>query len=127
MELSIFFARLFGLYCLIFAAIWICRQKEMNAVMKSIISSEALIAFSGILDILFGLVIVLVHPLWVWNWRLIITLLGYLILIRGIVRLAFPAFVEEYALKVLKHGIWIPLAIVAALGIILTCLGFTQG
>lgn len=124
MELSVFFARLFGLYMLIFAAVWILRRPQMDLNFKNILASEPLLVFAGALDILFGLIIVLVHPLWVWNWRLIITLLGYLIIIRGIVRFGFPKEMHNFAVKVLKDWYWIAFGVVVAVGVILTCLGF---
>ena len=46
--------------------------------------------FSGVLSMLAGLAVVNAHPLWVRDWRVIITIIGWLMLIGGIVRIVVP-------------------------------------
>ncbi len=67
-DLSIFFARLFGLYFLIFAALWVVFKDQFEISLREIIASRSLIFLSGVMNLLFGLAIVIVHPHWGWQW-----------------------------------------------------------
>ncbi len=49
-----------------------------------------LIYLSGLLSLLGGLAIVNAHPSWTRDWRVIITIIGWLMLIGGIVRIVLP-------------------------------------
>jgi hypothetical protein len=49
----------------------------------------------GILTLLAGLAIVNAHNLWVWDWRAIITILGWLAITRGALSLLFPARMQR--------------------------------
>jgi hypothetical protein len=50
----------------------------------------ALIFLSGILTLLAGLAIVRVHNVWTGGWRVLITVLGWLAVVSGLVRLWLP-------------------------------------
>jgi hypothetical protein len=62
--------------------------------MKEFIGSRALIFITGVLALLAGLAVVNAHNLWVLDWRLIVTILGWLLILRGIMNLVFPATVH---------------------------------
>jgi hypothetical protein len=61
-----------------------------------------LILLSGILLLLAGLAIVRVHNVWSGGWRVLVTVLGWLAIVSGLVRMWFP---------------WLAAPIVDALGI----------
>src|SRR5690242_14650619 len=123
MDISIFLARCFGLYILIFAAIWILRPKSFETVLQNIIASKGLIGFSGMFSLLLGLAIVIIHPIWGWDWRVVITILGYLMIIQGIIRIAFTEKLEDIANKAIEYK-WVIVGFWIVLGIFLTYFGF---
>lgn len=86
--------------------------------------SKSLLAFSGAINIILGLALIFGHPVWEISWRVIITLLGYLMLFIGIMRFGFTDYVQQHSKKMLNKGYWIFLAISIILGIILTYHGF---
>ncbi len=125
MELSIFLAKLLGLYMLIIAAIMLFRKNTFQFAIHEMISSIGLIIFIGILNLIVGLAIVLGHSVWEWNWRGLITLLGYLSLIKGVSRIAFPQEEIKMAKSVMQGwGYWVVWGITLVLGIFLTYKGF---
>lgn len=125
MGLSIFLAKLFGLYLLIIPLIWIFRKDAINETIRAVAQNRALLAFSGAINLILGLAIIIGHPVWEMNWRVIITLLGYLMLFVGFMRFAFTDFVQNRAQMLLSHGYhWIILIISLLLGLILTYYGF---
>lgn len=60
-------------------------MEEMNS------GKQYLVLFvTGTVTTIFGLLVVLGHNVWVWDWTLLITLLGWATLIKGAVMLLFP-------------------------------------
>lgn len=60
-------------------------MEEMNS------GKQYLVLFvTGTITTILGLLVVLSHNVWVWNWSLLITLLGWATLIKGAVMLLFP-------------------------------------
>jgi hypothetical protein len=53
-------------------------------------TGSMLIYVSGVTSMLAGLAVVNAHPLWTRDWRVIITIIGWLMLIIGIVRIVIP-------------------------------------
>jgi hypothetical protein len=127
MLISLFLAKFLGLYMLIVSAIWLLRKRQLQDAIEQIFSSRALIAIMGFLSLFIGLAIVISHPIWEMNWRSLITIIGYLEIVRGILRLGFPSFVSDVGSKVLRDGYWFVLPIVALLGVYLTFHGFFGG
>jgi hypothetical protein len=49
-----------------------------------------LIYLSGLLSMLGGLAVIIAHPSWSRDWRVVITIIGWLLLVGGIVRIVLP-------------------------------------
>ena len=128
MELSYFLAKFFGVYFLIFALLWILRQEQIKEVAKEIFSKPAMLAVTGIISLMLGVAIAVSHSIWEANWRGVITLLGYLMILKGILRLGFPKKDKALADSMLKGtGYWVSFLIVLILGLYLTYIGFQMG
>jgi len=124
MELSLFLAKLFGLYMLIIAAMGFFRQDQFKLTVRHIMSSEGVVALAGIINLILGLAILIGHPIWELNWRGLITLLGVFSIIKGIMRLAFPQQEQKIVSAMIGQGYWIVMVIVAILGAYLAYNGF---
>ncbi len=61
-----------------------------SSLLKEFIGSRALIFVTGTLALVAGLAVVNAHNLWVPDWRVIVTVLGWLMILRGIMNLVFP-------------------------------------
>ncbi len=127
MELSIFFAKLFGIYLLIVSAELLLRRHELEGAVKDFASSKGLLVFSGSLSLLLGLVIAISHPVCEINWRGLITLLGYLLILRGIMRVAFPTRLQKKLVSFFHNRYWAILVVLLIVGIYLTYSGFAAG
>lgn len=88
--------------------------------------SRALIYLSGLLTMTAGLAIVLTHNVWRADWTVIITILGWLLLIGGVFRIVMPQGTERIGRRFLKekHGLTIGGIIWVALGGILCVFGY---
>ena len=55
--------------------------------------SNMLIYLSGLLSMVVGLAVINAHPSWTRDWRIVITIIGWLLLVGGILRIVLPDFV----------------------------------
>ena len=65
-----------------------------RAMAQEFLKSYALIYLSGLLALTAGLAIVNTHNEWTADWRAAITLIGWLAVIGGVIRIVFPRTVE---------------------------------
>jgi uncharacterized membrane protein len=90
MELSIFLAKLFGLYFLIAGGIIMMRQRSFMPIFTEILGSRPLLLILGVAELLAGLAIVIAHPIFTATWQGLLTLVGAWMAVEGIIYLAMP-------------------------------------
>jgi len=126
MQTSIFLARLLGPLLLLTGAGIVLNPKSFRTIAGEVVRSVTLVYLFGFMDLAAGLAIVLTHNVWVASWRVLITLLGWLLLIRGAVRIVAPETIMGYAAKVIRNKQVIPSAgaVVGVLGLVLCYFGY---
>ncbi len=126
MELSVFLAKLLGVYMLIVAVELILRRHEFEGAARDFAASKGLIVFSGSISLILGLAVVIGHPIYEFNFRGLITLLGYLLILRGTWRMSFPSRIHKKMAACFHQGYKECLIILIILGVYLTYTGFNQ-
>ena len=128
MQTSIFIARLIGPVLLVTGVALLVNRKDFDALVQEFLRSRALLLLVALVDLAVGLAIVLTHNVWVADWRIIITLLGWLLLVRGAVRLLIPDQVKALGTKVLGNANVVTgsLAVVTVLGLVLSYFGYVR-
>lgn len=117
MDVSIYLARFLGLYLLIMGAAVLIRWDQMAAIVKAFFFDPPLVYLSGVMALIFGLVIVLFHNVWALDWRLPITIVGYCATLKGVLRLWVP---DRLQLLVFRD---VSFRTAVVMGIILVLLG----
>jgi len=95
METSIFLAKVIGLFGAISTFMIIIRYKTHLKMEEDAAKNTALLYSSGFLTLVLGVLLVVSHQVWTRDWRVVITIIGWLILIKGILRIFFPKTVKE--------------------------------
>jgi vacuolar-type H+-ATPase subunit I/STV1 len=91
MRHTAFLARLIGLFTLILAAAIGLRKTEMLATVSQLTQSQPLLLVLGFLSLAVGLAMVLAHNVWRGGLLpVIVTLAGWVFLLRGVVVLCLP-------------------------------------
>lgn len=126
MTLSIFLARVLGLYLIIVGFFYLFRRAYIQKVAREIFEKDSLVIITAVMSLLIGLLIVVGHNKWAWSWTLTITLLGYLTLLKGLIRLFIPHHTDKpVLLKAISGDNPIYIGIVCLLiGFFLTYEGF---
>ena len=85
MELSIFLAQLLGAYLLIVGVIVIIRQDAFRRVFATFARERALMMALALGELVAGLAIIIAHPIFTFDWRGLITLLGVWLIVESII------------------------------------------
>jgi hypothetical protein len=128
MQTSIFLARLLGPVLLVAGIALLINRKELDAIAQELLRNPLLLFLLGIIDFIIGLEIVLYHNVWVADWRLIITVLAWLLIMRGAFRVLVPDQARALGRKLFKNSSVVTgsLAVVAALGVVLSYFGYVR-
>ena len=127
MELSIFLAKLIGLYLLIMGGLWIARGHEVWASVDEYSHSRPAVFLSGIIALVVGLAMAIGHSVWELNWRGLVTLFGYVSIFKGASLIGFPDWRRsqaEWMRNDIVSRVW--LMAVLVLGGYLTWVGFAS-
>src|SRR5262245_29831864 len=95
MYTSNFLARLLGPILLVLGISLALNRKAYTEMAKEFVASRSLVYLAGTAALTAGLALVLNHNVWVADWRLIITLMGWLATLAGISRLLLPDTVQR--------------------------------
>jgi hypothetical protein len=128
MQTSVFLARLLGPIFVLVGVGLLVNRKLMDAIARELLGSSLLLPFLGLLDFTAGLVIVLTHNVWVADWRVIITILGWLLMVRGAVRILITEQAKGFGSKLLKNknAVTATLAGTLVLGLVLSYFGYAR-
>lgn len=108
MEVSLFLAKAIGLFFFISALAIIVCYKTYLEMEEDAIKSPALIYLSGFFILIVGILLTVSHQIWTQDWRVVITIISWLILFKGILRVFFPKMVKKLIEK--KRYPWFLLA-----------------
>jgi hypothetical protein len=95
MDISIFFARLWGSYFVIFGLLSIITRQLGKTIEMT--DDKAFVISTGYITLIMGLATVILHNFWVADWRIAITILGWSTVIKGILKIGFPEFIHKQA------------------------------
>ena len=103
MNTSRFIARLVGPLFLVMGLGMVIEGDLVRALSQEFLSNISLIYLAGMLTLVAGLAIINTHNVWEANWRVIVTILGWLAVIGGVIRLLFPGKVQALGVGMLSH------------------------
>jgi uncharacterized protein YjeT (DUF2065 family) len=128
MQTSVFLARLIGPVMLVVGLAVFANPRAFRDMAEEFLASSALLFLSGLLIMPMGLAIVLTHNVWTADWRVLITLFGWLNAIGGAVRLLAPITVMRTGRAMLRRPYFttIAAAIWVVLGLLFCLFGFLR-
>ena len=124
---SVFLARLFGLGMTI-TAIWILLdERDLAAIVQLLVLDRPATFLLSLMCLVSGLAVVLGHQIWSGGIApILVTLVGWVLLLRGLVLLFLPSNLLESLADALVGAGWLYFAgsVALGLGLILTYAGF---
>ena len=95
MQTSNFLARLLGPILLVLGLSLAFNRKSYTQMSREFVASRSLVYLAGTAAFTAGLAILLNHNVWVADWRVLITLMGWLAMLAGLSRLLLPDWVQR--------------------------------
>ena len=126
MQTSVFLAKLIGPFALALGIGVLVNRANMRSVLDEFIRNRALMFIAGVITMPAGLAIVLTHNVWAADWRVLITVLGWLAAITGAFRIIAPQDAIKFGRRVYDqpNGVLFGAAVWIAIGAILTFFGY---
>ncbi len=125
METSIFLAKVIGLVIVISTAAVLIHHKAFRALEEEVVKSPMIAYLAGFTILILGVLLVVSHSVWTLDWRIVITIVGWLVLLKGAGRIFFPNAVRRLIEKK-RDNRWFLLAeiVVFLVGLYLLYYGF---
>lgn len=127
MEISQFLAKFLGLYILLMSLPLLVSPHVIRNRYESFLNDEAVLKLAGIVTVLLGSFLVILHNLWVSDWRIVVTLVSWLVLIEGISIVYFPGQSRSLFRRLAQKA---PMTISGSVGVVvglyLIFMGFFQ-
>ncbi len=126
METSIIIARILGPLYVVSAFGWLFNRKVYGDLVEEYVNHRGLLYLSAVLAFLFGATILTIHNVWVADWRVIITLLAMIGLIKGLSILVYPEVSVRLAKAISSNmaAMTGAFSLIFALGVVLTWFGY---
>lgn len=96
METSIFVAQTLSLLYLSIGAGLLLNRNYYQSAFIELIENKGLMFLSGWMALMAGVALVNYHNVWSNDWRMIITVVGWIALAKGIILFAFPSAINAY-------------------------------
>jgi len=90
MPAAVFIARLLGPIFVVIGIGVLANAHHYVALIQEAVKSPTLIYFAGVMALAAGLAMLNCYRAWTADWRVIVTVLGYLMVLGGIVRIVLP-------------------------------------
>lgn len=104
METSLILAQIIGPILFVMGFRMAINAEGMRAIGEQFIESPILIYLSGFVALTLGLIIVTFHNVWMADWPAVITILGWLSVAAGVVRMLMPGAVTAMGGAMLASG-----------------------
>lgn len=125
MEISILIAKIIGIVYVSFGIGLIANKAFYKKAISNLFTNTGYLIIGGFIAIVFGVLIIENHNIWKTNWTVIITITGWIALLKGILLLAFPTKLNFLESKFSNDSFLKLLApLVLVFGLIFLYLGF---
>ena len=124
MDISIFFAKFLGLYLVLVIPAIIFNRRHLDRIIDEFSNNLGLVYLSGFFSLASGLVVVLLHNVWVFDWRVFVTILGWMGVAKGLIRFYFPEKLPVLARKFSEKTLRVWCLVFFVIGFYLVFVGF---
>jgi uncharacterized membrane protein HdeD (DUF308 family) len=124
--MELFFAKLFGLYFIIVGGLIMMRRRSLMPTIQDMAQNRPLMMVLGVIEIAAGLALVIAYPVVSFGLAGAISLIGYMMLIEGVLYLGMPARVTRKFVSYFNRPWWFVVGGVVSVvaGVYLAGIGF---
>ncbi len=90
MCISTFYAQVLGLWLFLIGLAMVVHHARFKKTVMESLNQAPLMNVTGFIALLIGLIIVTTHNIWVSAWPVVITIIGWVYVIQGVMRIYWP-------------------------------------
>lgn len=126
MDASLFLAKVMGLFLVIYSLSMLLHPQNFISIVTGIFHQAAIQFTLGLNLLIIGTLMVVSHNIWDGTWVMVVTIVSWLVFIKGILYISFPKSISAFSQAMLKDTQWIYVsaAINLLLGLYLSYMGF---
>lgn len=125
MELSIYLARVWGLFSILVGIGLLLNKKNLTNAIKNLEADRLAVLIAGVLALGIGVAQVIGYEIWTFSYMGLITLLGWVSLIKGIAIIFVPGYMERFAKTIARENIYaVSMVIFVIIGAYLLYVGY---
>lgn len=95
METSKFLSKVIGFYLIIVSTAMIADMPAFYRHTHSLLTNVPLIFVTGFFTLILALIMIVSHNIWECSWRVIITITGWMVLLKALNLILFPEYVDQ--------------------------------
>lgn len=128
MERSKFLGKVIGVYLIIVGVTTFMNIHQFLTYANNLMNDASLLFVTGFFTVILGILMVVSHNIWQWNWRVIITIISWLVLLKGISILLCPVTLNKMTLQLFQdeNRVYIATVIDFVIGVLLCYFGFRR-
>lgn len=96
MELSLLVARILSLIYIAAGIAALSSKMNFSRILEDFERSPGLTYISGFIALIFGMVLITYHNNWVNNWTVLVTIIGWISVIKGVMLILWPQFISYF-------------------------------
>jgi hypothetical protein len=104
MEVSKFLCKVIGLYEIIISVAMLVNMKQFTTDIQGMMNNGPLIIYIGCVTVIMGILLVVSHNIWQWTWRVLVTIVSWIVLIKGASILLFPHALDQITLHFVTNS-----------------------
>lgn len=126
MDTSVFLAQVIGIYLVVLSLSLLMNMQNFTSVITGIFHNAALQFIIGLNLLIVGTLMVVSHNIWSMSWTVVVTLLSWMVFIKGVFYIAFPKIVHAIAQPLIgcKMTMYVAGIVNLLLGLFLCYMGF---
>jgi len=109
MELSLYLAQLMSIVLVVIGLALLLRGKHYVKAYKAWMSDSGLMLFTAMVVLIAGVAIVIVHNVWIASWEVLITIVGWGMVLKGVLIALLPKEFEKLVAVLMKQSWLLPL------------------
>jgi len=127
MVTSLFLAQLLGVYMLIVGVVILFRRETLMKAVSKMVSNISVVYIIALLELAAGLALVIGHNVWVMSWPVIITIVGWLMVVESTLYLVMPRrLLSKLLQRFNKENFYVLCGLILLIaGAYLTAVGFS--
>lgn len=108
MELSLYLGQLMSVVLVVVGLALLLRSKHYAKAYKAWMKDDALMLLTSMITIVAGVALVLSHNVWIASWEVIITIVGWAMVLKGVLLALLPEEFEKLTTFFLKMKWMLP-------------------